>query len=162
MRPLVFLAVIVGLFAVLAGAALLSGEPSFAVPVIIVGLVVIGVWGIARLIAFQALKKHGNRPEAAAADADDPVPSTGLTPDETTALGDTAQAHAEVSPHDFPKGSPERAAVETQAREETSGRPGTTAGHRDPADREGRTQPGPGKAEGYAGEQAASASRARS
>jgi hypothetical protein len=158
-RPVIFLVVIVVLFAVMASAAFLSGEPTFAIPVALVGLIVVVLWSLMRLNAYQALKRHGNSPEAASSDADDPVPSTDTIADDATALGDTAQAHAEINPHDFPKGSPERAAVEELAQETARG---TTSGHADPAEREGRVGPVPGKAEGYPDGRPASSPRGRS
>ncbi len=48
-----------------------------------------------------------------------------VTPDEETALGDTPEAHDEVSPHDLPPGNPGRAAAEALA----GGEDGTTKGN---------------------------------
>jgi hypothetical protein len=50
-----------------------------------------------------------------------------LTPDEETPLGDTSQAHDELTPHDMPKGHPGRKEVERLADESESG---TTRGNR--------------------------------
>ena len=55
---------------------------------------------------------------------DDPEPLGPLTPDDETPLGDTPEAHDEISPHDLPKGSPGRAEAERQA----GGEGGTTRG----------------------------------
>ena len=49
-----------------------------------------------------------------------------LTPDEETSLGDTPEAHDEVSPHDIPKGSPGRKEAERLAGKER----GVTRGNR--------------------------------
>ena len=38
-----------------------------------------------------------------------------MTPDDETPLGDTPEAHDEISPHDVPKDAPERKAVEEDA-----------------------------------------------
>ena len=46
------------------------------------------------------------------------------TPDDETPLGDTPEAHDEISPHDLPKGHPGRKAAEEQA----GGGGGTTEG----------------------------------
>jgi len=46
------------------------------------------------------------------ADSEDPVPSTHLAKDEATALGDTKEAHDEISPHDLPKDHPGRPEAE--------------------------------------------------
>jgi hypothetical protein len=47
-----------------------------------------------------------------------------VTPDEETDLGDTPEAHDEISPHDLPKDHPGRREAERQADEE-----GTTRGN---------------------------------
>ena len=44
-----------------------------------------------------------------------------LTPDDETPLGDTPEAHDEISPHDLPKDHPGR-----RAAEERAGEPGET------------------------------------
>lgn len=46
------------------------------------------------------------------------------TPDDETPLGDTPEAHDEISPHDLPKDHPGRAEAERQA----GGSDGTTRG----------------------------------
>ncbi len=46
------------------------------------------------------------------------------TPDEQTALGDTPEAHDEISPHDLPPDHPGRAEAEREA-----GSSGTTGGN---------------------------------
>ena len=55
-------------------------------------------------------------------DAEEPLGPA--TPDDETPLGDTPEAHDEISPHDLPKDSPSRQAVE----EEAGGEGGTTRG----------------------------------
>jgi hypothetical protein len=50
-----------------------------------------------------------------------------LTPDEDRPVGDTSEAHEEISPHDLPKGHPGRAEAEHEAAESSSG---TTRGNR--------------------------------
>jgi hypothetical protein len=47
-----------------------------------------------------------------------------MTPDEETDLGDTPEAHDEISPHDLPKGHPGRQEAEREAGED-----GTTRGN---------------------------------
>src|ERR687887_129727 len=49
------------------------------------------------------------------------------TPDEGRPVGDTGEAHDEITPHDLPKGHPGRTAAEREARESESG---TTRGNR--------------------------------
>ena len=48
-----------------------------------------------------------------------------FTPDDETPLGDTPEAHDEISPHDIPKDTPGRAAAEREA----GGEDGTTRGN---------------------------------
>ena len=57
-------------------------------------------------------------------DKDAGEPLGPATPDEETDLGDTPEAHDEISPHDLPKDHPGRQAAEEQA--ERGG--GTTEG----------------------------------
>ncbi len=52
------------------------------------------------------------------------------TPDDETPLGDTPEAHDEISPHDLPLDHPGRRAAEAQANSDV----GTTRGHQDPAE----------------------------
>ena len=49
-----------------------------------------------------------------------------VTPDRERPLGDTAEAHDEISPHDLPPGHPGRPEAERQAEESESG---TTRGN---------------------------------
>ena len=48
-----------------------------------------------------------------------------MTPDDETPLGDTPEAHDEISPHDLPPGHPGRAEAEREA----GGGGGTTRGN---------------------------------
>jgi hypothetical protein len=57
-------------------------------------------------------------------EADEPLGP--MTPDEETDLGDTPEAHDEISPHDLPPGHPGR----EQAEREAGGHEGTTEGSR--------------------------------
>jgi hypothetical protein len=56
-------------------------------------------------------------------EADEPLGP--MTPDDETDLGDTPEAHDEVSPHDLPKDHPGR----QKAEELAGGEDGTTAGN---------------------------------
>ncbi len=49
------------------------------------------------------------------------------TPDAERPLGDTAEAHGDITPHDLPKGHPGRAEAEREAAESGTG---TTSGNR--------------------------------
>lgn len=57
-------------------------------------------------------------------DSESSEPLGPMTPDEETPLGDTPEAHDEISPHDLPPGHPGRAEAERQA-----GEGGTTRGN---------------------------------
>jgi hypothetical protein len=51
-------------------------------------------------------------------DEDAKEPLGPVTPDEETPLGDTPEAHDEISPHDIPKDNPGRREAERMADEE--------------------------------------------
>jgi len=48
---------------------------------------------------------------------DDKEPLGPATPDDRTPLGDTPEAHDEITPHDLPPGHPARGEAERQASE---------------------------------------------
>jgi hypothetical protein len=56
-------------------------------------------------------------------DADEPLGP--MTPDDETALGDTPEAHDEISPHDLPPDHPGRAEAERRAGDPGDTTPGT-------------------------------------
>jgi hypothetical protein len=66
------------------------------------------------------MTKHDPPPH----DEDAREPLGPFTPDDETPLGDTPEAHDEISPHDLPKDHPGRRAAEEQA----GGEGGTTQG----------------------------------
>ncbi len=68
-------------------------------------------------------------PDPSPHDGTRPEPLGPLTPDDETPLGDTPEAHDEITPHDLPPGHPGRQAAEEQA----GGEGGTTRGHEDPS-----------------------------
>jgi hypothetical protein len=59
-------------------------------------------------------------------DSESSEPLGPLTPDEETDLGDTPEAHDEISPHDLPPGHPGRGEAERLA----GGEDGVTRGNR--------------------------------
>jgi hypothetical protein len=63
--------------------------------------------------------------EAPPHDSEASEPLGPMTPDEETPLGDTPEAHDEISPHDLPPGHPGREQAERQA----GGEGGTTRGN---------------------------------
>jgi hypothetical protein len=82
-----------GLLLVIAIAAAILVGAEYAVPIAILAVLVLGYLALGGGVARR---------------------DTQLAPDET-ALGDTAEAHAEISPHDVPVGAPNRRAVELAA-----------------------------------------------
>lgn len=92
---------------------LLTGEAEYTVPAMIlvgiIGLMALGEWGLK--------KRVENRPGNPQSDSSDPIPSTHVAKDEETPLGDTSEAHDEISPHDLPKDHPGRIEAEKVASE---------------------------------------------
>ena len=65
------------------------------------------------------MASHGDDEQDALRDGrEGGLPKAHVIGDDETALGDTPEVHAEISPHDFPKGAPERQAAEQMAEEE--------------------------------------------
>ena len=148
------------LFVALILTALLTGHAVWAIPIAVLAVIVVGYFALEKLLADRAVQRHGGDPEAALSDADDGgLPKTHLLTDDDTPLGDTSETHQEISPRDYPKGTPERKAAEELAAE--SGDERQTTGHEDPSRRYGRAGPEPGKEEGYP-EQEPTAPRGRS
>ncbi len=114
------------LFAVFATAAGALAGAEFVLPIALLAVLVIGFFMLNALLARRSLARHGGDPRAAQRDGDDPVPAAHVIPDGRP-IGDTAEAHDEISPHDLPKDSPARRAAERQA----ASRAGTTRGNRD-------------------------------
>jgi hypothetical protein len=63
-------------------------------------------------------------PKAPPHDKESDEPLGPVTPDDETDVGDTPEAHDEISPHDLPKGHPGRKQAEKDAGED-----GTTRGN---------------------------------
>jgi hypothetical protein len=66
------------------------------------------------------------RPPAPPHDEEHDEPLGPFTPDDETPLGDTPEAHDEITPHDLPPDHPGRAEAEREAEEQG----GTTRGNR--------------------------------
>jgi hypothetical protein len=126
-RPagLLLYAATAGLLAVFAITAAAFLGAQYAIPIVILAALILGFFALNDLTARRALQRHDGDALAVQDDATHTTPTAHLIPDET-ALGDTAQAHAEISPHDVPKGSPIRQAVERQATQHPRG---TTRGN---------------------------------
>jgi hypothetical protein len=139
-RPVAVTLLAAAMFAVVAIVAAIAGGISWAIPIVLVALIA-GAWALANmLLGRRTLARHHDSHQEAVRDADEGgLPKAHVVGDDRTPLGDTPEVHAEVSPHDFPKGAPERKAAERMAEEEPGGHDGeTTRGHEDPSRREGR------------------------
>jgi hypothetical protein len=141
MRLRTFLLLVGSFFLVVAIAAAIAGGIEWAIPIAILALIVFAyALANAKLTQREMDRHHGDPNEALRDSHEGGLPKAHVIGDEETALGDTPEVHAEVSPHDFPKGAPERRAAEEMAAEESGSEPGTTRGHADPSDREGRVR----------------------
>jgi hypothetical protein len=116
-----------GFYAICALAAAIFAGPAEAIATLLAGI--IPMTGAALWVATSRAKtRPGTRKrDPAAADEDDPFAGVGA--DDARPLGDTPEAHDEITPHDLPAGHPGRHAAERQAEELG----GTTPGHRDGA-----------------------------
>ena len=118
-------------FVVYVATAIISGSASYVLAVVLVVLFVFVAVALTGLGRRRLEQRHGGDREAAMSDHTDPVPSAPFITDDETALGDTTEAHDEISPHDLPKHHPGRAAAEAQAARQTAGSGvGTTQGDR--------------------------------
>ena len=111
---------LVGLLVIFAFAALLTGDAIWAVPV----LILLGIVGI-MFVGQIALKKRVEQ-----TDGDTALPATHVEYDDETSLGDTPQAHDEISPHDLPQDHPGRIEAEHQAGDRAERSGGVTQGDR--------------------------------
>jgi hypothetical protein len=97
-----------------AATVLVAGEPLYLVPALVL-VAVLAAWALFnRALTQRKIARDGSL-EASMSDHTDPVPSAHLIPDDETALGDTSEAHDEISPHDLPKDHPGRTTAEEQA-----------------------------------------------
>jgi hypothetical protein len=142
MRTRTFLLLAAGFFLIIAVAAAISGGIEWAIPIAVVAIVVAVYAGANKALGERTLGRHGDSQQRAMRDADEGgLPKAHVVGDDETPLGDTPEVHSTVSPHDFPKGAPERQAAEEMAEEESQDRePETTRGHADPSEREGRVR----------------------
>jgi hypothetical protein len=136
-----FLLIAAGFFLVVAVAAAISGGIEWAIPIAILAAVVGGYAGVNKGLQKRELDLHGGDKDAVQRDSSDGgLPKTHVAADDETALGDTPEVHSQISPHDFPKGAPERQAAEEMAAQESGSEPDTTRGQEDPSEREGRVR----------------------
>ena len=107
------LTVLLAALVLFAGAALLTGDGDWVVPVAI-------------LFGIVALALAGHLLFRARVGADSSLPAAHLETTRDSALGDTTEAHDEITPHDLPKDHPGRDEAERLARHS---REGTTTGN---------------------------------
>src|SRR3712207_1121280 len=117
------LGLIAAFIVVFAITVVLTGEPLFLVPVVILGALVIA-YGLFNRAMTQRIADRHDSLEDAMSDETESVPSAHLIPDDQTPAGDTPEAHDEINPHDLPPDHPGRQAAEVQA----GGEDGTTRG----------------------------------
>src|SRR5436305_7963396 len=93
---------------------LITGEPVWLIPGVILALLALG-WGIANRSATQKLaERHGGDLERARSDETDPFPSAHLQALDERPAGDTPEAHDEINAHDLPLDNPARHEAEAQ------------------------------------------------
>jgi hypothetical protein len=115
---------VIAFYLVCALAAAIFAGFAEAVATLLAGI--IPMTGAALWVATARAKTRratGHRRDPAAADSDDPFAGVGA--DDTRPLGDTPEAHDEISPRDLPVDHPGRQEAERQA----EAREGTTPGH---------------------------------
>ncbi|MEA2383225.1 MAG: hypothetical protein QOH72_3196 [Solirubrobacteraceae bacterium] len=122
-RPLI--AGVAAFYAICALAAAIFAGPAEAIATLLAGI--IPMTGAALWIATARAKTRPGPRERDPAAADEDDPFAGVGADDSRPLGDTPEAHDEISPHDLPAGHPGRHAAERQAHELG----GATPGHRD-------------------------------
>src|SRR5919107_5186192 len=123
-------------YGICALAAAIFAGPAEAIATLLAGI--IPMTGAALWIATSRAKTPADAPrrrDPAAARADDEFPGVGA--DDSRPLGDTPEAHDEITPHDLPAGHPGRGAAERQA----DALDGTTPGHREGGAAGGRGRP---------------------
>ncbi|HEV2771077.1 MAG TPA: hypothetical protein VGV40_12915 [Solirubrobacteraceae bacterium] len=112
-KLLIAFAVVVGVALFLS--AVLTGQPEYLISSALVTLVIAAVIVGEKLLSKRVMHRHGDDPAEAVADEDEHLPSTHVITDDDTALGDTPEAHNEISPRDLPPDHPGRKAAEVQA-----------------------------------------------
>jgi hypothetical protein len=115
---------IIGVFLVIfAVTVLLTGEPVYLIPIVILAALVLGYALFNRAMTRRIEARHDSLDDAMS-DEKEPLPSAHLIPDDQTPAGDTPEAHDEINPHDLPPDHPGRQEAEAQA----GGEGGTTRG----------------------------------
>jgi hypothetical protein len=112
------------LFFLIIAAAAASNGWWFAIAAILGGLVPLTATALAFATARSKTRGEQGRLHDVSPEDDSPFPAVGM--DQETPLGDTPEAHDEISPHDLPPDHPGR----KEAEREASRRGGTTPGNR--------------------------------
>ena len=81
---------------------------AWIIAIVILLLVVFGYLAVNRVAAKRIADRHGGDSERALSDESEPIPSAHLITDDERPLGDTPEAHDEVSPRDIPLDNPGR------------------------------------------------------
>jgi hypothetical protein len=113
-RHLLLYAAAAALLAIFAVAAGVLSEPQFALPIVILAVLVLGFLAVNQLLARSVMKRHEGDSQAAQSDADEGLPSAHLIPDGTP-LGATAEVHDELDVHDVPIDARNRREIERRA-----------------------------------------------
>jgi hypothetical protein len=132
---------VLAFYAICALAAAVFAGPAEAIATLLAGIIPMtgaALWVATARAKTRATASATPRRDPAAADSDDPFAGVGA--DDSRPLGDTPEAHDEITPRDLPPDHPGRREAERQAGELG----GTTPGHRaggaadpsDPADRD--------------------------
>jgi hypothetical protein len=117
------LALIAAFLVVFCATVLLTGDAIYLVPAVILAAVVLGYALANQALTHRVARRHGSMAEALQ-DERDGIPSAHVIGDDETAVGDTTEAHDEITAHDLPKSHPGRRAAEAR----TEGHAGTTQG----------------------------------
>jgi hypothetical protein len=118
--PVLWLLAVAGVVLVASAlAAIVFAGPAEAIAVVAVGFAAMAA------ASLWIATTRAERRAGAMDDRDHPL--TGVDADDARPLGDTPEAHDEITPHDLPAGHPSRGAAERQA--QALG--GTTPGHRE-------------------------------
>lgn len=101
---------------------------AIVIAVIILLAIVVAFALTNRALQQRRLARHDGDVEAVLSDNDDSILATPTFADRDRPLGDTADAHDEINPHDVPKWD---RATRMAAEEQASGLEGTTGGNRE-------------------------------
>jgi hypothetical protein len=113
------LAVIAAFFVVFCATVLLTGDAIYLVPAVILAAIVLAYALANRALTHRVARRHGSMAQALQ-DERDGIPSAHVIGDDDTAVGDTTEAHDEITAHDLPKstraaGPPRLAPRDTRA-----------------------------------------------